>query len=352
MFNIYSIKDTYELIPLVERIDTPEKFLTETFFPNRQTTLSDIFAVEYTKQHRRLAPYLVAGSFNGVNVARERSQVKLYKPPMIAARRVIGLEEVSRRVIGEQPIYSTKSAEDRAAELQGRDFKEMLSALDNRREQMAAQLLTNGKITVRGFADNGLVADEKDIVFTAAPTTQSTTWDNANADIYGDIKTASETIQENAGMIPTVMVIGSNVENYLLGNKKLLAYLSIPNRQNLSMMTFAPHYTNPQVRFIGQLTSLNLEIYAYNVKYLDDVTGQAKAYLDADKVIIGVPGRGKMLYGAITYLDNAGNWNQAAAENVPVYDFSTKAQTTSMTIYSRCLPVPEVIDDFMCLKVK
>lgn len=351
MQNPFLIKDTYELLPIVERIKTPDKFLSTTFFPNEVVTTQDILALEYTKQHRRLAPYLVKGS-RGVNMSRERSQVKFYKAPLIGAKRVIGLEDISQRAIGESPIFSTKTPGERAAELQARDLRDLLNMIDNRREQMSAELLTTGKVTVRGYADDGQVVDEAEIEFAAGMPKQTTAWDGANADIYGDLKTVSETIQESAGMIPTVMVCGGNVEDYLLGNKKILDWLTIPTRQNLTMATLEPRYTNPQVRFIGRLNALNLEIYSYNLTYVDDLTGQTKPFIPADHAIIGVPGNGKMMYGAVNWLDSAGSWQSAAAANVPVYNFSTESQTTSLTVFSRCLPMPEVIEDTICLKVK
>lgn len=352
MQNPFAITDTYELLPVVEQIKLPSRFLTELFFPNALQTMSDVLALEYTKQHRRLAPYVTRRS-RGVNMSRESSAVKLYKAPLIGAKRVIGIDDISRRVIGETPVYSTMTAQDRAAQLQATDLRDLLNMLENRREEMSAELLTTGKVTVKAFADDGKLSVDDEIEFTAGqPVNVTTAWDNANADIFGDLKTTSEAIQEDAGIVPTVMVCGANVESYLLGNAAIKDWLSIPNRETLTMMSLRPHYTNPQVRFIGRLDALNLEIYSYAATYLDEATGQAKPFLGADTAIIGAPGRGKFMYGAVNFLDQGGQWQSVSASNVPVYNFNTEAQTTSLTLFSACLPVPDVVEDFVCLKVK
>ena len=351
MDNIWQIRETHELIGAVERIKKPEKYLSNLFFPNHLTSLSDVVTLEYLKGNRRLAPYVVRGG-RPLNMARDKSRVRMYKAPMIGAKRIIGLEDISGRIFGEQPIYSSKTPEDRAAEMQARDLTELMATLENRREQMAAELLTTGKLTVKGYADDGQVIEADTIEFTSGvPTTVNTSWDNAGAKIYDDLKAVSDTIQEDAGLVPTVMICGGNVESYMLNNTEMKTWFDISSRENLKMVSFEPHYTSPQARYIGTLNALNLEIYNYGATYLDD-DGQVKPFIPADHVIIGVPSRGKFLFGAVTYLDSTGSWQTAAAENIPVYNFNVESQATSLTVYSRCLPMPEVIDDFICLKVK
>ena len=347
MNSIWSIKDTLDLIRLVERFDEPASFLTNLLFPNVEVLTSDVLPIEYVKNHRRLAPYVVRG-VQGVDVKREGSSLHLYKAPLTAPRRVIGLEDVSRRIIGEQPIVSSLTPETRAAQMLGRDLDELQTMIANRKEQQAAELLQTGKVTIAGYTDEG--EQVVDVIDFRTNGVIQKDWSVASADIYSDLKDASEAIQEAAGLIPTLMICGKNVEKYLLNNKSLREIMLSASSNAVAFMTYQPRYDSPQSRLIGNLAALNMEIRSFTATYLDD-TGRSVPFIGEDNVIICVPGRGRQMHGAVTLLEN-GEWRTYSAEYVPHYSASEAAQTTSLTLYSRFLLVPETVDDFVCLKVK
>ena len=102
------------------------------------------------------------------------------------------------------------------SELQARDFRELQAMIVNRKNKMAAELLTSGEVTVSGFADDGKTAKEDKITFSGwtQEADASADWDSAGADILGDITEMSYAIQESSGMIPTVMICGKNIQEY------------------------------------------------------------------------------------------------------------------------------------------
>lgn len=346
------ITDTYELIGTVEQIKPPATYLVDTFFPNKMpVSYSSWVSIEYRKEGRMLAPYVVKNG-KGVNINRGTSRINSYKAPMVAPRRTIGLGDIELRQFGEQPVFSSVRPEERAARMQAQDLVELRRLIYNRMNKQAADILQTGKTKIRGYADDGVTVDEDEIIFDwNGLITPATDWDQAGASIYDDLRAASERIQEDSGYIPTLMLCGRNVEQYLLNNTELWKWIQVPNRQNLSMVSFAPHYTTLQSRFIGHISALNLEIVSYTETYTDD-DGQIKPFIDPDTVIIANPKRGKQLYGAITYMDTAGNWQTVAANEVPVYLFNSDAQQSSLTIYSRFVLVPDVLEDWLVLKVK
>ena len=282
---------------------------------------------------------------------RDTSFMEVYSPPMVAPRRVIAPEDLESRAFGEM-IYSAKSAEQRAAEIQARDLVELQDMIINRKNKMAADILTTGKCVIKGYADDGKTELIDTIEFPEwtqkITLTGTSTWDNAGATIYKDIKNVSELIQENTGEIPTLMLCGKNIEEYLINNTEIAKWLAIPNRENLMMMSLAPHWTSPQVRFIGRLTSLNLELYSYAETYTDD-DGTVKPYLDPDCAIIALPGRGR----AVTLLDDSLIRHRSfIGQYVPYYNGNKDTQEVSLTMYSRFLLAPTWADDWALLKVK
>ena len=349
MQNPFLITDTYELIKVVERIKPPANYLIEKLFPATRQIMSDVLPIEYSKQGRRVAPFVVKGA-RPLNISREKTSIKLYKCPLFGARRVIGLDDIESRGVGENPVYSSRTAEERAAELQSRDLLELKRMLINRRAAMIAELIQTGKITVKAFADDGKVSAADEITFDGFQKVEKN-WSVASATIFKDLETASEKIQQDSGFVPDLLICGKNVFGYMSKNTEFEKYLLSANPNAVAWLNFTPQYTAPQVRFIGYIPALNLEIVSYMETYQDD-DGTTKSFIDADTAILCRGGIGELCYGAMNYLDSAGNWQSAAAQEVPIYNFNHDAQTTSLTLYSRCLPIPTSIEDFICLHVK
>ena len=348
--NPWLITDQFQLLQTVERIKPPASYLVDTWFPNSitSTLTNGYMAVEYRKEGRLLAPFVSKGG-KGVNLNRGTSRIRLYKAPMVAPRRVIGLGDIELRQFGEQPIFSTVTAEQRAAKMQAEDLTDLLRTIQNRKNKMAADIIQTGKTIIRGLADDGVTEEVDEISFDwNGRVSASTDWSDSSADIYGDIKAVSERIQEDSGFIPTLMLCGKNVEKKLLNNAEIFKWLSIPNRENLAMASFSPHYTSPQARFIGHISALNLEIISYAETFTDD-DGKVKPFLDPNVAIIGIPGVGRQLYGSVTCMNQAGQWQTIVANNVPVYHADYNAQQSSLTIFSRFLLVPETMSDYACI---
>lgn len=346
------IKDTVSLMQAMERIKAPATTLVDTFFPNIPTPApTSKIMVEYRKGHRRLAPFVVEGA-KGVNVSRDGSNVNIYEPPMVAPRRIISASDIEQRGFGEN-IYSTKTAAERASEIQANDLAELQAMVLNRKNQMAAEILKTGAYTINGYADDGVTAKSATITFgTVQAITPVTDWDQAGATIYSDIKNASEMVQENAGMVPTVALVGKNIADYLLNNAEIMKWLSVPSNSNLSLMSIQPRITSPQVMRIGLIESLNLEIYAYAETYVAD-NGTVTSFLGADDVIVGVPGRGRQLHGAVNLInDDETGFETYSGLYVPKYAASKLSNNMSLTVYSRFLLAPEFMDDWVYIKAK
>lgn len=342
MVDIFSEMNTLELIRVVERIKPPATFLVDAMFPQTQQITSDVLPVETLKAHRRIAPYIVDGT-KGINIKREKTAVKLYSCPLMGVRRVIGINDIMRRGIGEMPIVSTKTPEERAQELAARDLVDLQRMLTNSQTAQAAELLQEGKITVKAYADDGKTPQEDVIDFNWTGKKNI----NASGDILKALREASEEIQENAGIVPTLLICGKNVEDYMLNNSKFKEWLLSANANATRNINYQPKYTSPQVRHLGYVGALNLEMVSYTETYYDGEN--AIPFIEPDNAILCVPGRGRQIFGSISLLQNK-QWQTYAAQFVPYYSADDNAQTSSIALFSRFLLIPESIDDFVCLK--
>ena len=350
-YDPFSYEGTLTLLQAVEKIDAPSNFLSQTFFPNKISVLTDTVAIEYRKEGRQAAPYIVKGA-KGVNIARNGSHAKMYSAPKFGARRVISAEDVEHRLFGETPnIFSPVKAEERQARLMAQDLAQLTRMIQTRREVMASEVLQTGKLTMNAYADDGRIVSTDTIDFeTGGASAVIRDWDDATAKIYDDLYNTSEYIQENTGAVPTVAICGKNVEKYLLANNEIKNWLMIPNRQNLAMMNLQPHFQSPQIRYIGTISALNLELYSYNQTYIDE-TGQKKYFVEPDNIIIGNTGTGRTIFQPVTLMFN-GQFKTISAEVVPHYTHNDDDLISTLTLYSRFILVPEVLEDFVVLKVK
>ena len=347
--NIFAITDTYTLMATIENIQKPATYLADTFFPKSFPTFyTTQIAVEYRQEGRLLAPYVVSGT-RGVNINRGTSHVMYYSAPMFGPRRVISLRDVEQRQFGETPIFSTVLPEQRAAAMQAQDLVDLLRLHTNRKNKIAADILQYGKTTMNAYADDGRIT-ESEVIDYGWDGRINTDWTSPNADIYGDIMAVSERIQRRTGTIPTLAICGKGVEEYLMANTEIKNWLMIPNRENLTMASFAPRYTAPQCRYIGTISAANMEFVSYAETFIDD-DGQTKPFIDDYSVIIANPGKGKVLRGAITLMEDTG-WKTYAADYVPRYTIDKEANQMSLAVFSRYILVPELLDDYVCLKVK
>lgn len=344
---------TTTLLGVVEQNYPPNTVLVDTFFPLEDTFTTDSVQIEYRKGSRMLAPYIVPGG-HGVNMARTGSTLREYTPPMTAPKRPTTVEQIMQRGFGET-IYSPKTPAQRAAELMARDLIELTDMNIRRQEYMAAQLLTTGQCVCEGYADDGTTELVDTFIldgFTNKVTKSDTeTWDNAGAKILDHIADMSETITDNANMVPTVAFMARNVAKYMLNNKQIMDYLAIPSRDNLRLMNFAPQIVNPAVTRFGYIEALNLDLYVYSGGYTDK-DGTLQRFIPDDYFIMGIKGKGRRLYGAITQLEDDHQWHSYAGKYIPRVYTDIQNDIKELRVASRCIMIPESVDDFGVIKVK
>lgn len=341
--DIWQITDTYTLLATVQRIEEPLDYITKTFFGETMTVNTSYVAVETRSEGRLLAPQIVQGS-RGVDVNRTGSKVHYYSPILFGPRRVISLQNVTSRLFGDVPnLYAPISMEQQAARIQSEDMADLLRLHANRKEKMAAELLQTGKLTLKAFADDGQVPQTDVLDFgwkgKIIPTKY---WNDPDAKIYDDLYAVSEEIQYKCGQVPTFAICGRGVERDLLANKEIHDWLMVPSPTNLSMAQFAPQWTSPEVRYIGRISALNLDLISY-VRTYQDEDGTTKPYVDDNAVIVATGNIGKIIYAPVQIFED-GRWQSISAPAVPKYSVSDESMTTSLTLYSKYVIVPMSTD--------
>ena len=348
---MFDINTTRTMLEAIERSHKPTTTLVDVFFPNVRTFVTETVEIEYRKGGRRMAPFIVPNT-KGVNVSRVGSELRVYKAPLMRPKRVIAVDDVMARGFGEG-VYSTKTPEERAVEMRARDLADLQDMIARRQEWMAAQLLVNGSYKIEGVADDGVTQkiDTLSFDFNNKTTISGNTWDKPAAKIYDDIGDVSQKIRRNAGEIPTVAIMSSNVVKYLLNNAQLLKYMMVPPAANLSLMSMQPRLQRPDLMRVGYIQALNMELYAYDGVYEDD-KGALQQYIPDDHVIVGIPGCGQRLFGEDTQMESDNQLHTYEGMYIPKITADAENDVSSLALSSRCVVCPRYADDWAVIKVK
>lgn len=149
------------------------------------------------------------------------------------------------------------------------DETRLLQGARAQRERMRMQALTTGAISISA---NGQDYDYDYQMPEAHKSTVTTSWSNAEATIYDDIKAALDKIEDDTGVRPTRAVCSSKTWGYILKNKEIRAALN-GNDSN------APVRESKIKAYLQE--ELDLEVVKYTKKYKDE-TGTEKKFVDDD----------------------------------------------------------------------
>ena len=343
---------TYELLVAVERMFRPTTLFRDTFFNREVTFASEAVLMDYRKGSRKMAPF-VSRNGGSVNVDRTGFTTKQYIPPMMAPSRVTSIGDITRRGFGE-PVISSRTPEARDQELAARDIAELMDMNVRRIEWMCVQTMLNGGFTVKGTTGDGKLEIEDSVTFGEFTHKKTLSgddvWSNANADIYGLLKDTYKTISTDCGLAPSVLITTSKTITYMLKNEDLMKYLLRPSDQ-LKIATFAPRIESEAVTNMGAFMDMNgLQVYAYDAVY-EDEAGTLQQYIPDGYVIMACKDIGSQLFGAITQLEQDGEFKTYEGAYVPKVWADMNSDTKKIRLATRCVPKPDCVDDWYTLKV-
>ncbi|WP_438449417.1 major capsid protein [Gorillibacterium sp. sgz5001074] len=344
--NIYR---TQILLGAVERILPAHSFFRSTFFPNLQTFVTEEVLLDYKKSKRKMAPF-VAPRVGGITMDRQGYRTDKYAAPKIAPQRAITVDDLVIRGMGEN-VFSQRTPEQRQSELIGKDLAELDEMIARREEWMCRELLLNGKITMKGYIDrdnNTYVEQLLDYGFTNKEIlTGGAVWSAETSAIYADLARWRLNIIQRSGRAPKVAILGQNASAEFCAdsdiNEKLKQY-------NGLFAELRPVIQDDALTHIGRLPELGLDLYTYNEWYIDD-DGTEKPMMPVDHVILGRPGMGEILYGAVTQMESDGQFYTYEGTRVPKSWADTNNEQRMVRLSGRPVPKPEDIDDWFVAKV-
>ena len=201
--------DTAVLIQVVPNLKRAQSFLLDKFFPNIVVSDTEEVAIDVDIGQRRLAPF-VSPLVEGKLVEARRIQTNIFKPAYIKDRRSPDLRRPIRRMIGER-IAGVMTASEREMSNLEFEMTDQIDMLTRRQEWMAAQVMMNGSVTIRGEGYPTVLVDfgrDSNLTLTK---TSTATWVAANvvagnASPTFDIETAQRLVLKISGAMMTDII--------------------------------------------------------------------------------------------------------------------------------------------------
>jgi hypothetical protein len=341
--NVY---DPRTLQRVFREIKPAFSFLKDTFFPGRETSVTEIVDVDYVKGKRRLARYSSPKNLRGKEVKRDGYITKTFKPALINPKRTITGDTIKQRMPGEH-IYSGKTDEERALELLARDLDELDQHLSRRQEQQVSELMFTGKVTMKDDDINEVL----DYEFTNKEVLSGTDmWTDPAADPINELRLRKAAIRQKSGIVPNIVVFSEEAYEAFINNPNVQK--AMENRR-ITRGEIIPRPISDAVDYIGTLSELGLELYVYTDWYVDPVTDTEKAMIPAGYYLMGNSNTNSYInHAAITFIDpNTKQWVTHVAERVPRRIVNAEDSIEEIALLSRPVPVPENIDSWYVVKV-
>lgn len=340
MPNMYETRTMMESVSLMLPV---QSFFKDTFFPTSETFLTETIEFDIRKGKRKMAPF-VAPRIGGVVMDREGFETKTLKTAKIAPERVITIDDISSRSFGEN-IYSQRTPAQRAEEILATDLAELDEFITRREEHMAREVLLNGKLVMSGEGFERQVDynfTNKEALIDALKWTEKDT-----SDPIGDLKRWRLKIIQSTGMAPDILVLASNVVDTFISHPKVKEML---NLLRVNIGTIEPSIKNEAVTFIGKLPALGIEIYSYDEWFMDDDNNE-QPMMPNDHLILGVSGKGKTLYAAVTQYEKEKPVT-IEGTRVPKHIVDTKNEIQTLRMTARPIPAPFNVDSWFVAVVQ
>lgn len=349
--NIY---DTLYMLAAIEELPLEHTFIRDRYFPTDE--LMDVFntskvLADYREGNRKMAPFVLP-RIGSLPVGRAGFSTYELEPAYIGVSMPLTLDQLKKRNFGES-IMSGKTPEERARLLQMHDMDELSARISRREEWLAARVMLDNGCTMRHETDQKDVYEDVPCFFYDEATNPAefkpaAAWEHSKVDAKGVITpgnwykdiVAMVAKLRRRGLPATDLLVDADLGAFLMEDPWIMRVL---DNRRVEMGRIAPEELTEDVTHLGA--------FNFNGRMLDllidegtfeDEDGADKPFLDAGgSLVITAPNVGRGLYGAITQLENDGEYHTYAGKRVPQHIFTIKPPVKETQVAASPLMVPK-----------
>jgi hypothetical protein len=330
---------TREMIEAIEFTPPVRNFLTRTFFPMENTHRAEKIEFDIKKGKRIMAPF-VSPRIGGKVITRQGFQTKEFTTPRLAPERVLTVDDISTRSIGEN-VYSKRTPSEREDELLAQDYKDLDESIQRRLEWMSRQVLFEGKLDVTD--EEAGVDFQIDYGFTnIVVLTSDKYWSLSTVNPLPGLKEYRRNVIKDTGKAPNVLIFSSDLIDVFISNPFVKDSMDIKNLTNIEIR---PRIIDDALTYYGKIADLGMEIYSYDEFFLDD-EGNEEGIIPAGSCLMAhAEGIGSVEYGLITQMEDKKFYSYEAKE-VPKIYCDDKSDVKMFRLTSRPLPRPHDVQSW------
>lgn len=324
---------TREMIEAIELTPPVRSFLTKTFFPKEVTHVTEKVEFDVKKGKRIMAPF-VSPRKGGKVITRQGFQTNQFTTPRIAPERVLTVDDISSRSLGEN-VYSKRTPSEREDELLAQDYKDLDESIQRRKEWMARQIIFTGKLDV--VDEEAGVDIQIDYGFNNITVCGADSyWSLSTVDPLVLLKNKRKEIIKNTGTAPNVLIMASDVIEDFIKNPFVEKAMNLLKYKNI---VIEPRVIDPALTFYGKIMELDLDIYSYDEWFINDDEQEEGIIPEGSCLMANTAGIGGVEYGLITQLED-NKFQSYEAKQVPKIYADAKSEVKMFRLTSRPLPRP------------
>ena len=336
---------TIEMAQAIDQTPPVRSFLQRTFFPGDETHVAEKIEFDVRRGKRIMAPF-VSPRKGGKVITRQGYQTNLFTTPKIAPERVLTVDDITKRALGEN-IYSQRTPAERENELLAKDLTDLEEAIDRRKEWMCRQVLFEGKVDVVDEEEG--IDVQIDFGFTNIYVLAAhEEWSLATVDPLKTIRPIRKKIIKDTGKAPDIMIFSSDVIEEFLENPFVIKAMNVLNMKNVEIK---PRVVDPALTFYGRIAELDMDIYTYDEWFLND-EGEEESIIPPGTVLMGhSTGEGQIEYGLVTQMEDK-KYYSYEGRLVPKLWADENDEVKKVRLTSRPLPRPFDVASWAVIYVK
>lgn len=346
--DIYS---TYYMLEAVREIPLEHTFFKERYFPT--DAAMDIFGtskvlVDYKKNTQGIAPFVLP-RVGAIPVERDGFDTAELEPANICISKPLTIDQLQNRGFGES-LLSEKTPAERAQYFLMDDLSDLSSRISRTEEILAVKTMLDNGCVMRHRTDREDIYEDIEVkfydgpnnpaIFTPANTWSHSTYSNGTwtpGNFYNDICSMIYMLTRN-GRPATEILVAGDVGDFLMNDGWILAML---DNRRAEMGRIDPKLLTEYVHVIGEFNFKGrvLPIIVNDGTYESNESDVP--YIPNGTVIVTAPNVGKGLYGAVTQMEQDGNYHTYAGRRVPMHYFTMRPPVKETQLTSRPLFVPK-----------
>lgn len=346
MLDIYS---TSAQLAAIEQMPRPQTLLWDLFVHEEGVVEDEQAIYDYRKGVVQMAP-IVHENTGGVVMGRGGYETRLIDFCTIAPERVINSYDIKGRSFGEKILGGLTPAQ-REKKMLAKDQKDMLSAIQARREWMARQLILTGKQEVFKYTNEGrdkVATLHADFGFTQTFVPQ-TAWNASGAKIRSDMKRINDiVINEGMGKVDFYLM-AFDVAEAIEADETYLKQLNVLRMDTANLENI---YRGDGLRYMGRNAD-GKDMYSYSGKFINDL-GLPEDVIPSGTLIAGSHNMLKALHGPVVQIEETGSNAKHmvyAKKEVPLRYATIESNALKNRITSRPALMPYNVDGWCVAKV-